>query len=133
QRERERTALAVFTLEADISSQQLRQFLAQLQAQSCALVAAQVTLHLAERLKQSGLIFWPDTYACIVYAELRPGFAATVLACQHNAHIATLSELDGFVDKIEQNLTHGTPICDNHHFPCYNVAVALNNFCLFSD
>src|SRR5207247_9399086 len=108
QREREGAALAKFALEADASSQQLGQFLAQVQAQSRTLPAAPgVAVHLGEGLKHFGLIFGPDSYACIAHAELDPGLRVVLPAAQHNVHFPALGELDGVVGQVDQNLAQG--------------------------
>ena len=67
--------LPLFTLEGDLSAQQFSQFLTELQAQSCSFVMPRVTLYLAERLKEPGLIFRPNPDACIVNTELDPTLA----------------------------------------------------------
>ena len=104
QRERERTSLAVFTLEADLAAQEFSQFLAELQAEPRPPLMPRVTLYLAEGLKELGLIFRPNPNARIVNTELCPALTLMLVPVQDNSDFAPLRELDRVVREVEQDL-----------------------------
>src|SRR5438270_13616966 len=85
-------------------------------------------LHLAEGLKQSGLIFRTHTNACIVHGELNPGLEANVLAVQHNAHLTSLGKLDGVAGEIEQDLAQSAPVRVKHQLSVRNCHIELQTF-----
>ena|SRR6266568_1007850 len=132
ERECERASLTVLTLEADPASQQLGQFLAQVQPQPCTLVAAEAAVHLREGLKQFGLIFGPDADARIMHPDLRQGLAVPALAAQHDVHGSLLAELDGVACKVQQNLAQGAPIRVQEQFAFWNCHMKLETL-RFSD
>src|SRR5437870_266122 len=114
QEQGERAPLAILALELNTSTQQLRQLLAQLQSQACALLTARA-FYLAEGLKQFGLVFGSDSYARIVDTEQSPGLPVIRLPVQHNTHFAALGKLDSVVRKVQLDLAQGATIRVTDH------------------
>src|SRR5439155_10560251 len=99
QDERKRAALPLFALERDVTAEEGRQLLAEVQAQPCTLVPpCGGTLELLERLEQPRLVLRADAGAGIGHSDLGEAGRTVVGRLRDlDLHTALLGELAGIV------------------------------------
>jgi len=101
----------VNTLEADIPGDQLRQLLAQMEAEAGAFAQARRDFaHLTEGLKQLLLVRLPDADARIHHADFGQELAIALPLPEIETNFAFLGKFDGVVRQVQEYLAQGPPI-----------------------
>src|ERR1700722_9614343 len=98
-------------MHCDLATHQFGQFAAEVEPQAGTFVALlPVTIHLRERLKQFGLILYPNTDSSVRHAKLRHYPSTLGAPSDMHGHPALFRKLARVSDEVEKDLAQGAAV-----------------------